>query len=129
MTVSVTACDYPEIQCGGSLTAHSLYSNLCSGAQKKRSLPRDQQPAASLLTPCLMTRRAVIVAALGGEPPICIQNVARHRWQAERGGGHQRSRLLLCTCRPPPHPTLLRPPPKLRRRFRGLVSVGLLYEL
>lgn len=57
----------------------------------------------------LMTRRVVVTAVLWGEPPICIQNVARCRWQAECDGGHRRGRLLLHSCRthdtpPPPRP-------------------------
>lgn len=66
-----------------------------------------------------MTRRAVVTAMLRGEPPICIQNVARRRWQAECDGGHRRGRLLLRACRTPPTP----PTTPARQGFRGLVSV------
>lgn len=61
---------------------------------------------------------AVIIAVLWDEPPICIQNVTRHRWQAVCDGGHQQGRLLLCACRTPNTPT------PVRQRFGVLVSVS-----
>lgn len=103
MTVSVTACDYQEIQCWGSLTAHSLYCNMCSGAQKNAPF-RETTSQLLLCWHRVSWRGEQSSSQLWGEPPICIQNVARHRWQAERGGGHQRGRLLLCACRLPPSP-------------------------
>lgn len=42
---------------------------------------KDHMLSASLLTPCLLTRQAVITAAHGGDPFISIQDFARHRWQ------------------------------------------------
>lgn len=129
MTVSVTACDYQEIQCWGSLTAHSLYCNLCSGAQKNapfrettsqlllcwhRVSWRGEQSSSQLSE---VSRPFVFRTSLGTDG-------RQNEGEATSEAGYSSVPVVS-----PPHPTPLRPPPQLRQRFRGLVSVGLLYGL